>query len=462
MMTTDDMPEEARRIMQQYPETRVLEVLLPDINGILRGKRASREEFTRALTTGINLPAATALLDSQGRVFTSLEFGSTDGDPDVLCRPVPGSLAPVPWAFVPTMQLLTSMINMDGSPFFADSRHVLQTVLDQHRKLGHQPVVAIELEFYLLQDAEAQAPEPRRGRIPGTDALQRGPQYASLDDFFELEEFLEAIQTACRAQGIPASTAVVEYSPGQFEVNLQHVNDALLACDHALLLRRIVKAVARRAGMAATFMAKPFAEHSGNGMHIHASILDEEGQNIFAQGTRLDTDFRVGDTLRHAVGGLAQSMAESMALFAPNANSYRRLRPGSYVALTPNWGVNNRNLALRVPLSDPANARIEHRVAGADANPYLVMAAVLAGMHHGMVNQADPGPMVLQGAMAEEQITLPIRWEAALDVFSRAAILPTYLGEKFCRVFEAARREESETYHSQVSSKDYQWYLRAI
>jgi glutamine synthetase len=292
--------------------------------------------------------------------------------------------------------------------------------------------------------------------------LQRGPQYAVLDDLYELEEFLEAVQVACRVQGIPAGAAVVEFSPGQFEINLQHVDDALLACDHALMLRRIVKAVARRAGMSATFMAKPFAEHAGSGMHIHASMLDEEGQNIFAQGTKLDAEPCIGDSLRHAVGGLEQSMPESMAVFAPNANSYRRLSPGSYVALTPNWGINHRSLALRVPLSDPANARIEHRIAGADANPYLVMAAVLAGMHHGMVNHLDPGPMVQQGVKVEEKCTLPIRWEAALDVFSRAEILPTYLGEQFCRVFEAARREESQTYHAQVSLKDYQWYLRAI
>jgi glutamine synthetase len=461
-MANDKLPQEARDMLKQYPDSRVLEILLPDINGILRGKRVSRDEFDKALAVGVNLPGATVLLDSQGRTFDCLDYGSSDGDPDVICRAVAGSLVPVPWAYVPSLQVLTGMYNVDGSPYFADSRHVLQTVLDKHTQAGHTPVVAIELEFYLLQDAEAPVPQPRRGKIPGTEMLQRGPQYASLDDLYELDEFLEAVQAACRLQGVPASAAVAEFSPGQFEINLHHVNDPLLACDHAMMLRRIVKNVARKAGMSATFMAKPFADHAGSGMHIHASVVDREGQNIFAAGTELGARSRVGDNLRHAVGGLASTMGEAMALFAPNANSYRRLKPESLVPVTPNWGVNHRNLSLRVPLSDPENARVEHRVAGADANPYLVMAAVLAGMHHGMVNHMDPGPMIEQGTRLDETVTLPIRWETALDAFARSGMLPAYLGEEFCRVFEAARREESETYHSQVSAKDYQWYLRAL
>jgi len=462
MEKPERMSRELVEALRKHPEARVLELLLPDMNGIIRGKRVGRDEFSKVMSDGVNLPGATVLLDVQGRTFDCLDYGSEDGDPDVLCRPVEGSLVPVPWAYVPSLQVLASMFGLDGSPYFADPRHVLERVLGHVHQRQLRPVVALELEFYLLEDNDSQNPAARRGRVPGTSMAQSGPQYASLDDLYEIDTFLAAVDKACQAQGIPAATAVVEFAPGQFEINLHHVDDPVLACDHAVLLRRVIKGVARSMGMAATFMAKPFAEHAGSGMHIHVSMLQRDGSNIFAAGTELEAQARVGETLRHAIGGLARTMAEGMAIFAPNANSYRRLRKGFFVPLTPNWGINHRNLALRVPLSDRENARLEHRVAGADANPYLVMAAVLAGIHHGMVSHIEPGPMVSQGELVEEVVTLPVRWEAALDAMAEAEVLPQYLGREYWRVFEASRREEAERFHSQVSVKDYQWYLRAI
>jgi glutamine synthetase len=166
--------------------------------------------------------------------------------------------------------------------------------------------------------------------------------------------------------------------------------------------------------------------------------------------------------MRHAIGGLAATMTEAMAIFAPNANSYRRLRRGGYVPLTPNWGHNHRAVALRIPLSEPRDLRIEHRVAGADANPYLVMAAVMAGIHHGLVQHCEPGPMVGAGEIIEDRLTLPCRWEAALDAFEAAQVLPVYLGAGFCRAFAACRRTECERFHAEVGAQDYQWYLRGL
>ncbi len=155
-------------------------------------------------------------------------------------------------------------------------------------------------------------------------------------------------------------------------------------------------------------------------------------------------------------------MAESMAIFAPNANSYRRFRPNSYAPLAPNWGPNHRNLSLRIPLSGAADTRVEHRVAGADANPYLVVAAVLAGIHHGIVNRSDPGPMVQTSEVVEERIELPVRWEAALAEFEAGQILLAYLGATYHGVFAECRREESERFHAEISDRDYDWYLRAV
>ncbi len=233
----------------------------------------------------------------------------------------------------------------------------------------------------------------------------------------------------------------------------------MLACDHALLLKRAIKAVARQQGLAASFMAKPFADFAGCGMHIHVSLLDADGNNVFA-GQSADGEF--SDTLRHAIGGMAEIMGESMAIFAPNANSYRRYVRHAYVPTTPNWGPNHRDLALRIPLSSPENTRVEHRVAGADANPYLVMAAVMAGLHHGITHRCDPGVMTQPGEEVDDAVTLPVSWERALDAFAAGKVLPQYIGELYRDTFEKCRREECDRFRAEVSERDYAWYLRAV
>jgi len=155
-------------------------------------------------------------------------------------------------------------------------------------------------------------------------------------------------------------------------------------------------------------------------------------------------------------------MPESMAIFAPTANSYRRYRPGVFVPLEPNWGRNHRGVALRIPMSGVEDTRVEHRPGGSDGNPYLVIAAILAGVHHGITKKVEPGPMVRQESIIDEKVGLPVRWSAALDAFDAGKILPKYLGEKFHRLYGICRREEEERFHSEISDRDYEWYLRAV
>jgi glutamine synthetase len=168
------------------------------------------------------------------------------------------------------------------------------------------------------------------------------------------------------------------------------------------------------------------------------------------------------DTLRYAIGGMAAIMAESMAVFAHNANSYRRYSAQINVPVSPQWGINHRDMALRIPLSSAKNTRVEHRVAGADCNPYLAVAAMLAGIHHGIVNQCDPGTMVQPSTPADNTPTLPLRWEYALDTFEKGTILPAYFGEKYHQIFATCRREECDRIHAEIPDKDYEWYLRAV
>lgn len=457
-MTERNASDELTAFLERHPETSHVELLVCDMNGILRGKRAPLHDLAKIASNGVNHCAAASVLDSKGATFDGISIGSRDGDPDVRARIVPGTLAPVPWAARPAGQALLELTELDGRPIYIEPRTVLRRALQPLRDMGLRPVIATELEFYLIEhDGETFC--PRMPRIPGSDLPQDGVQFAMLDDLVEIDDFLGDLDAWCRAQDIPAGAALSEFSPGQFEINLRHVDDPLRACQHAVLLKRAVKAAARHNGLAATFMAKPFQGIPGSGLHIHVSILDEDGENVFA-GTTTDGPF--SDTLRHGIGGLRELAPESLALFAPNANSYRRFVRGVYAPVAPNWGLNHRGVSLRIPLSTPVNTRVEHRLPGADANPYLVVAAVLAGLHYGIENRVDPGRMVREREEVTEQVTLPVRWPLALDAFDSGKVLRRYLGEDYCSLFLACRREEEERFQAQVSDHDYEWYLRAV
>lgn len=455
---SDILKQELEAFMAVWPDTRYMDVFSPDINGVPRGKRIPVGDFGKVFGKGANFCAASTLMHTKGDAPENVVYGTHDGDPDIKSVAVAGSLAPVPWAEIPTAQCLLELTEFDGTPSFLDPRNVLRRALQPLKDMGLHPVMATELEFYLVK-YDGTRFVPRLPTIPGSDLPQPGTQYCCFEDLDDVEPFLVDLDKFCSAQNIPAGAALSEYSPGQFEVNLDHVDDPALACDHAVLLKRAVKAAARKNGMAATFMAKPFAEHAGSGMHMHISLLDDDGNNIFS-GESKDGDF--SDSLRHAIGGLAETMPESMAVFAPNANSYRRYAPGFYAPATPNWGPNHRDLAMRIPVSSQKNRRIEHRVAGADSNSYLVVAAVMAGIHHGIKNQIDPGPMTPERADIDYKMTLPVRWPYALDAFETGSILPEYFGKEYHRVFGVCRREESDLFHCEVSNKDYEWYLRAV
>jgi glutamine synthetase len=348
-----------------------------------------------------------------------------------------------------------------GEPFFGDPRTVLQRAAAPMYELVSKIVTAVELEFYLL-DANADIPTPVVSQVLGTNRPQPGPQVYHPDDLWNIEDFLNDLNDACATQQLPIGTAISEFAPGQFEVNLHHVADPILACDHAVLLKRAVKAVARQHGYIACFMAKPFEDQSGSGMHIHMSLLEGNGRNYFSQGKEKLASPPFSPRLRHAIGGLARTMAEATAIFAPNANSYRRLRPEMYAPVEPNWGINHRKVSLRVPIADEKNLRFEHRTSGADANPYLVTAAILAGVHYGIKNRCDPGEMVPEGAVIELVRKIPNRWDAAIDAFSNSEILPKYLGEDYCRTYAINRREEARRFHNTISPVDFDWYLRAV
>jgi len=369
---------------------------------------------------------------------------------------VPGTLVPVPWTGRPSAQVLLTMTEPDGTPFFADPRVVLQRVAEGYRARGLTPVVALELEFYLIDRLRDDHAPPIPAVSPVTGARQATTQVYGLDELDDFEAVLDGIANACRLQGIPAMTASAEYAPGQFEINLTHEADPVAAADHAVLLKRAVKGVARANGMNATFMAKPFSEETGNGLHVHVSVLDAEGRNIFADPAGA---FHGTPALAHAVGGLASTMNECMALFAPTANAYRRIRPEAYVPLSACWGYNNRTCAFRVPAGPIEATRIEHRVAGADANPYLATAAILAAMLHGIETKAEAPPPVDGNAYESQTPTVPKTWAEALDLFQESPFIGDWLGADFRHVFHAVKEAERRDFEAEVTPLEWRWYL---
>jgi glutamine synthetase len=232
------------------------------------------------------------------------------------------------------------------------------------------------------------------------------------------------------------------------------VDDALLACDHAIRLKRLVKGVALAHGLDATFMPKPYRDHAGSGAHLHVSLLDRSGRNVFAAD-----DPQGSPALRHAIGGLVATINDTIAVCAPTANSYRRFQPEAYVPLNPSWSVNNRGVAFRVPVGPPDSRRVEHRVAGADANPYLLAAMVLGGMLHGIEHELDPGPVLAGNAYRDTTPTIPLSWPEALAVFERSEFARQCLGERFASLFALTRRGEMQDFHSYVTPLEFSWYL---
>lgn len=454
--------EELDRFVCEYPHIEMLELLIPDLNGILRCKRIHRREWQALYQGSFRVPGTIPFLGILGDMYDCSDRLAISGDPDQVVRPIADTLKPVPWFDTQLAQVLVGFADKDGGYAWMDPRSPLLSVLDRYRQHAWQPVVATELEFYLLAASGGSAPKPLRGRITGTDRMQHGIQYCMQDDLMDCNTFLDDVHRACDLHGIPLTAIHSEFSPGQWEINTHHNPDAVAACNESLLLRRIVKATARKHGIAATFMAKPFEAIAGNGLHIHASVYDQQGGNIFASSARADPP-TLTPALRHGVGGLAATMNEAMAIFAPNANSYRRFKAGAFAPCDPSWGYDHREVALRIPVSTEENRRIEHRVAGADANPYLVTAAVLAGIHHGVTGEIDPGPpKQRESDLSRVPVTLPNRWDAALDNFRRSELLPEYLGARFSSMFVQTRQGECDDFHSRIADLDYLFYLRAI
>ena len=444
---------EALDFLETNPDIELFELFVLDANGVPRGKLLHREELLPVFQSGRPLPSTMLGLTIHGEDVEDSGLVWDVGDIDCRAYPLPGSLQRLPWRQIPTAAVQVCMHPTEGLPAaVADPRHLLVRVIDQLKADGYHPVMACELEFYLLDQKRDAAgwPQPALDRDGGRP---RSTQVYGLRELEQIEPFLADLYAACKAQGIPARTAISEYAPGQVEITLEH-GDALTAMDQAVRYKRLVKGVAHKHGMQACFMAKPFDHLAGTGMHMHVSLADARGDNLFAS-----EDKEGSPLLRQAVGGMLASLLDSLLLFCPNANSYRRFQAHSYAPLAPTWGVDNRTVSLRVP-GGPAHTRhVEHRICGADANPYLAAAAILAGIHRGLREQLDPGEPVQGNGYAQAKQFLPTEWSASLHALEHSAWAREAFGAEFLRVYLAVKRAEYRQFMGEVGEQDWRWYL---
>ncbi|WP_088561708.1 glutamine synthetase family protein [Arboricoccus pini] len=421
-----------------------VECIVADINGIARGKILPGDKFLRSIDEdSLRLPESIFIQTVTG------DYPDEDVidpiDRDIRLRPDFKSIRLVPWYEEPTAQVLADCVYHDGSPVDISARYVLQRVLKLYADKGWKPVVAPEVEFFLTKINE----DPDYPLVPPIGRSKRqetGRQSFGIEAVNEFDPIFEDVYDWCDKQNLDVDTLTHEAGAAQMEINFNH-GDALALADQTFLFKRTLRNAALKHGIYATFMAKPMAGEPGSSMHIHQSVVDAEtGKNLFG-----DAEGRNTELFLWHIGGLQKFMAAAMPLFAPNINSYRRLRRHSTAPINVHWGVENRTVGLRVPASGPEGRRVENRIAGADANPYLVMAASLACGYIGMVEQIEPTDPIKGSAYRLAQ-TLPQQMPEALRKLQGSGPLKETLGEAFVDVLLAVKQSEHDAYQRVISS----------
>ena len=419
-----------------------VECLVPDITGNARGKFIPANKFVKEdsrLPEGILAQTVTGEYSDD---FWEL-LGTVDGD--MLLEPDPSTMRSVPWANEPTVQIIHDCFTKDGKPHPFSSRNVLKRILALYEAEGLKPVIAPEVEFYLIEknadpDAALKPPIGRSGRY------ETARQSYSIDAANEFEDFVETMYSYGDAMGLDLDTLIHESGAAQLEVNFIH-GDPLDLADQVFTFKRLAREAALKHNIYATFMAKPMASEPGSAKHINQSILSAaDGSNIFATA-----DGNYSQAFYHYLGGLQKYTPFVMSFFAPNVNSYRRFTREVSAPINLHWGFDNRTTGLRVPDANPKNYRIENRFPGADVNPYLSIAATLACGYLGMKNKIEPSA-AYEGNAYEEELALPRTLEEALRGLQEDRDVFELFGEKFIQLYTSIKLVEFEEFNQVISS----------
>lgn len=430
--------------LRAHPEIRTITTAVADLNGQARGKRMPVGYADKVLEGATRMPVSVLNVDIWGDDIEDSPLVFETGDRDGVLRPTGRGFVPVPWLSNPSALLPMWMYTDAGQPYAGDPRHALDGILARYRERGWEVVAATELEFYLIDDAGEELqppPSPRSGK------RRLGGEILSIRALDAFDGFFSELYDACDAMGIPAETAISEAGLGQYEINLVH-RPALEAADDAWLFKLLVRGLARKHGFAASFMAKPYADHSGTGMHVHFSVCDGDGRNVFDDGGPEGTDL-----LLHAVGGCLTAMRDSTLIFAPHGNSYDRLVPGAHAPTGIGWAYENRTAAIRIPAGPSAARRIEHRVAGGDTNPYLMLAAILGAALIGIEDRIAPPAPIKGNAYARDLETLPSDWHEAIRLFEESELMTRILPKDLIRNYLMTKKQEL-TYYDELSEAE--------
>ena len=440
--------------LRNNPHFRTIRVAASDLNGQARGKRIPTRFADKVFEDGTRFPMSALNLDIWGEDIDDSPLVYETGDRDGVLKPTARGFLPMPWLETPSALLPIWMFHEDGRPFDGDPRHALARVLKRYSDRGLTPVCAVELEFFLIDDSgrNLQVPtSPRSGkrRVAGEILSLR-----ALDQF---DRFFTDLYDACEEMDIPADTAISESGLGQFEINLMHCDDALRTADDAWLFKMLVKGMARKHGFAASFMAKPYEDYAGSGLHVHFSVLDADGNNIFDNGAETGTD-----VLRHAVAGCLSAMPGSALIFAPHANSFDRMVPGSHAPTGISWAYENRTSAIRIPSGSPKARRIEHRVAGGDVNPYLMLAAVLGAAINGIEDAAEPPAPITGNAYDADLPQIPGTWKDAIDAFENSPGIARIFAPELIRNLVLTKRQELHYMQDLTPAEQVNIYLDTV
>ena len=441
-------------LLLENPEIEAVFACVCDLNGTMRGKRLPIEQAVKILGGGLRMPLSTLSVDVWGEDIEGSELVFETGDSDGICDFTGRPIVLINWTNRPSALAMLWMREEDGKPFMGDPRRALAEIVDRYKERGLTPVVATEMEFYLYDPSGTQ-PEPPRSPI--TDKRLDSDGALSLDELEHFDAFLDDVYDACAEQGIPADAAISENGAGQFEINMMHVADALKAADDAVLFKRLVRGIARKHGLAATFMAKPYGERAGSGLHVHFSLENEAGENLFDNGTDEGAPL-----MRNAVAGLLATMQENTLVFAPHENSYRRLLPGAHAPTSVAWGYENRTAAIRIPGGSPKARRIEHRVAGADTNPYLVLASILGGAFIGIEGEMQPADPISGDAYSMKLDHLPLDWATAIEAFRRGRNIQNVYSKRLQTMLVESKTQELKRFARQVTDFEYDTYLEVV
>jgi len=418
-----------------------VECIVSDMPGIARGKAMPAAKF--AGSKQMYLPDSIFFQTITGGWA---DFGSEERftDPDMVLTPDYSTACAAPWAADTTIQIIHNIDDQKGKPVPFAPRNVLKHVVSLYQELGLTPVVAPELEFYLVapNTDPAQPIEPPIGRSGRRVAASQGYSMSAVDEFGPI---IDDIYDFAEMQGFEIDTIIHEGGAGQIEINLPHGDPVRLA-DQVFFFKRLIREAALRHDCYATFMAKPMADQPGSAMHLHHSIIDQKtGKNIFisAKGTE-------SLAFQYFIAGLQNHLPSAIAMIAPYVNSYRRYVPDHSAPINLEWGRDNRTTGLRIPIATPEATRVENRLAGMDCNPYLGIAASLACGLIGLRDKKKPRPQLVGNAYDNDD-ELPQSLRDALNRFEESEKLKAILGEEFCTVYAAVKWAEQEEFFQVIS-----------